>query len=282
MPNKLLERVTFVDTPGIIENRKQQERGYPYNDVMKWFIDRAALIIVMFDHTKLDVGGELQGLFSQLKCHESQIRIVLNKADSLSTQELMRVYGALFWALAPVIHVVEPPRVYTGSFWKCAFSPNTNHELFLMEEMDLLQDLNDIINSYLENKIAFIRQHAYHVRIHALMVEEYLEAYSRKKSWFFDSAHIMADVVENPERHGIYSGVLRREHVSKHDLQRPVVYQKFFSSYPLDIFKPLSFYCSLLGGCAVDHLQAAITVDLPNLLADLTRNKGTCNSNSCQ
>merc|ERR1719218_593764 len=33
MPHKLLERVTFVDTPGIIENRKQQERGYPFNDV---------------------------------------------------------------------------------------------------------------------------------------------------------------------------------------------------------------------------------------------------------
>ena len=27
MPHKLLERVTFVDTPGIMENRKQQERG---------------------------------------------------------------------------------------------------------------------------------------------------------------------------------------------------------------------------------------------------------------
>ena len=27
MPHKMLERVTFVDTPGIIENRKQQERG---------------------------------------------------------------------------------------------------------------------------------------------------------------------------------------------------------------------------------------------------------------
>ena len=29
VPHKLLERVTFVDTPGIIENRKQQERGNP-------------------------------------------------------------------------------------------------------------------------------------------------------------------------------------------------------------------------------------------------------------
>lgn len=31
MPHKLLERVTFVDTPGIIENRKQQERGKKKN-----------------------------------------------------------------------------------------------------------------------------------------------------------------------------------------------------------------------------------------------------------
>lgn len=31
MPHKLLERVTFVDTPGIIENRKQQERGKRHN-----------------------------------------------------------------------------------------------------------------------------------------------------------------------------------------------------------------------------------------------------------
>ena len=32
MPHKLLERVTFVDTPGIIENRKQQERGKAHRE----------------------------------------------------------------------------------------------------------------------------------------------------------------------------------------------------------------------------------------------------------
>ena len=63
----LLEDIILVDTPGIIENRKQQERGYPFNDVMRWFIERAALILVVFDPTKLDVGTELEALFSQLK-----------------------------------------------------------------------------------------------------------------------------------------------------------------------------------------------------------------------
>jgi hypothetical protein len=67
MPIELLQWITIVDTPGIIENRRQQERGYPFNDVMKWFIDRAALILVMFDPSKLDVGLELESIFKQLK-----------------------------------------------------------------------------------------------------------------------------------------------------------------------------------------------------------------------
>lgn len=67
MSAELLKQVTFVDTPGIIENRRQQERGYPFNEVMKWFINRAALIFIVFDPFKLDVGIELENTFKQLK-----------------------------------------------------------------------------------------------------------------------------------------------------------------------------------------------------------------------
>ncbi|TMS23403.1 Sarcalumenin [Larimichthys crocea] len=131
MPHKLLERVTFVDTPGIIENRKQQERGYPYNEVCQWFIDRADLIFLVFDPTKLDVGGELEMLFKQMKGRESQIRLILNKADSLSNQDLMRVYGALFWSMAPLINATEPPRVYVSSFWPQDYAVDTSRQLFM-------------------------------------------------------------------------------------------------------------------------------------------------------
>ena len=75
MPLELLQWVTIVDTPGIIENRRQQERGYPFNDVMKWFINRAALILVMFDPSKLDVGLELESTFRQLKVHQNAFRL---------------------------------------------------------------------------------------------------------------------------------------------------------------------------------------------------------------
>jgi len=53
---------------------------------MKWFIDRADLIFVVFDPTKLDVGIELESTFRQLKGRESQIRLILNKADTISSQ----------------------------------------------------------------------------------------------------------------------------------------------------------------------------------------------------
>lgn len=41
MNRPLLRNISFIDTPGILENRRQQERGYPYNDVMRWLVHRS-------------------------------------------------------------------------------------------------------------------------------------------------------------------------------------------------------------------------------------------------
>ncbi|XP_075422465.1 sarcalumenin isoform X2 [Ascaphus truei] len=269
IPHKLLERVSFVDTPGIIENRKQQERGYPFNDVCQWFIDRADLIFVVFDPTKLDVGLELEMLFRQLKGRESQIRIILNKADSLATQELMRVYGALFWSLAPLINVTEPPRVYVSSFWPQEYHPETHRDLFLKEEISLLEDLNQVIENRLENKIAFIRQHAIRVRIHGLLVDRYLQTYKEKMTFFSDGELVFKDIVDDPDKFFIFKSILAKTNVSKFDLPNREAYRDFFGVNPISGFKLLSQQCSYMGGCLLEKIERAITHELPDLLGSI-------------
>ncbi|XP_016303712.1 sarcalumenin-like [Sinocyclocheilus anshuiensis] len=273
MPHKLLERVNFVDTPGIIENRKQQERGYPYSEVCQWFIDRADLIFLVFDPTKLDVGLELEMLFRQMKGRESQIRIILNKADSLTTQDLMRVYGALFWSMAPLINVTEPPRVYVSSFWPQDYAPDTNRDLFKREEISLLEDLNQVIENRLENKIAFIRQHGIRVRIHALLVDRYLQTYYEKLGWFSDPHEVFDDIVSDPDKFYIFKSILAKTNVSKFDLPEPEAYRDFFGVNPPSGFKLLSSYCSWSGGCQLEKIEKAITDDLPALLSSLAEKR---------
>uniref|UniRef100_A0A8C7NWU2 Sarcalumenin n=1 Tax=Oncorhynchus mykiss TaxID=8022 RepID=A0A8C7NWU2_ONCMY len=282
MPHKLLERVTFVDTPGIIENRKQQERGYPFNDVCQWFIDRADLIFVTFDPTKLDVGLELEMLFRQLKGRESQIRIILNKADNLATQDLMRVYGALFWSLAPLINVTEPPRVYVSSFWPFDYAPDTSRELFKREEISLLEDLNQVIENRMENKIAFIRQHAIRVRIHALLVDRYVQTFKDKMSYFSDPDLVFKEIVDDPDKFFIFKSILAKTNVSKFDLPNREAYQDFFGVNPIGSFKSLSAQCSYSGGCLLDKIEKAITSELPGLLSSINPGKAPPGLSSCE
>ena len=83
----------------------------------QWFIDHADLIVLVYDYAKLDIGPETEALLDQLKGRESQVRIILNKADEITAEELLKIQSNLVWNVSPLMASMEPPTLYAGSFW---------------------------------------------------------------------------------------------------------------------------------------------------------------------
>lgn len=172
VPHPILQSVSLVDTPGVLEAAgDMHSRRYDYVKVCRWFVEKSDIVFFLFDPTKLDAGNELRMVFKHaLRGHESKIRIVLNKADTIGPQELMRVYGALFWNLSGLLRTTEPPRVYVSSFWDKPYREGTNHALFTEEKADLLYDLTEVVPlQSLDRRVTLMMQRTKHVLIFALL-----------------------------------------------------------------------------------------------------------------
>jgi EH domain-containing protein 1 len=145
LSNKVLDSISIVDTPGVLSGEKQRvNRGYDFTGVLEWFAERVDRIILLFDAHKLDISDEFRWCIEAVKNYDDKIRIILNKADGIDHQQLMRVYGALMWSLGKVIDTPEVVRVYIGSFWDQPLQHDENRRLFELEEKDLFQDLQSM------------------------------------------------------------------------------------------------------------------------------------------
>jgi len=266
IPNKLLEKVNIVEIPGILEVRKQVSRLFPFNDACQWFIDRADLIFLVYDPSKLDVGPETEAILDQLKGREYQTRILLNKADLVKPEELLRVQNALIWNISPLMSSIQPPLLYTVSLWSHPFQSGAPVRLLQAQEKALLIDLREAINKRIENKIASARRFAVRVRNHAKMIDCYLTTYYNHKSLFGNKKQISQHIIENPQTYHIYEGLSTLTNISRYDLPDPETYREFFNLNPLYTFKRLSETCTYFRGCPLNKLDVAIAYDLPDLV----------------
>uniref|UniRef100_A0A7S0QT92 Uncharacterized protein n=1 Tax=Pyramimonas obovata TaxID=1411642 RepID=A0A7S0QT92_9CHLO len=170
----LLQEITLVDTPGVLSGEKQRiDRSYDFINVCQWFANRCDIILLLFDPHKLDISDEFKAVIASLKGHDDKVRVVLNKADQVDMQQLMRVYGALMWSLGKVFGTPEVCRVYVGSFNTEPINTAKNpvgEQLFLSEQGDLIKDLYDIPHRSCDRKVNEFVKRVRAARIHALII----------------------------------------------------------------------------------------------------------------
>lgn len=86
---QLLDQITFVDTPGVLSGEKQRtQRSYDFTGAISWFAAKCDLILLLFDPHKLDISDEFKRVIASLRGNDDKIRVVLNKADQVDTQQV--------------------------------------------------------------------------------------------------------------------------------------------------------------------------------------------------
>ncbi|CAA0815359.1 EH domain-containing protein 1 [Striga hermonthica] len=238
MPHPLLEHITFVDTPGVLSGEKQRtQRSYDFTGVTSWFAAKCDLILLLFDPHKLDISDEFKRVIGSLRGHDDKIRVVLNKADQVDTQQLMRVYGALMWSLGKVLNTPEVNRVYIGSFNdkpinEAAAGP-IGRELFEKEQDDLLSDLKDIPKKACDRRINEFVKRARAAKIHAYIISHL----KKEMPAMMGKAKTQQRLIDNlPEE---FAKVQREYHLPAGDFPNAEHFREVLSGYSIDKFEKL-------------------------------------------
>ncbi|KAL2476076.1 EH domain-containing protein 1 [Abeliophyllum distichum] len=238
MPHPLLEHITFVDTPGVLSGEKQRtQRSYDFTGVTSWFAAKCDLILLLFDPHKLDISDEFKRVIASLRGHDDKIRVVLNKADQVDTQQLMRVYGALMWSLGKVLNTPEVSRVYIGSFNDKPINDTAagpiGKELFEKEQDDLLTDLKDIPKKACDRRINEFVKRARAAKIHAYIISHL----KREMPAMMGKAKTQQKLIDNLADE--FAKVQREHHLPAGDFPNIEHFRDVLSGYSIDKFEKL-------------------------------------------
>ncbi|QDZ22948.1 EH domain-containing protein [Chloropicon primus] len=256
-PNDLLENVTLIDTPGVLSGEKQRvERAYEFTSVCEWFASRSDLILLLFDPYKLDISDEFKNVIHSIKGHDDKVRIVLNKADQVDSQQLMRVYGALMWSLGKVFNTPEVVRVYIGSFNTEPISNEKNPlatALFEKEQGDLLKDLYQLPERSCDRKVNEFVKRIRALRMHVLIIshlrKQMPSLYGKKDK----QQKLLNSLGEE------FSKLQREKHLPPGDFPDPARYKSILSCFDLCKFNKIEKK-------HMKYLDDALAVDIPRLV----------------
>jgi len=225
----ILEHITLVDSPGILSGEKQRlNRGYNFIEVISFWASRVDRILLLFDAHKLDISDEFRNAILALKGNSDKIRCVLNKADQISQQQLMRVYGALLWSLGKVLNTPEVLRVYVSSFWDQGYQVEDCAKLFDVEKMDLLSDLKALPRSASIRRINEFVKRTRRAKVQAIIIN-----HLKEKFGWFGKAKTQDKIVGNMK--GMFEEISRKHNLARGDFPNPNKFSKILEQF--DIWK---------------------------------------------
>ncbi|XP_065174598.1 EH domain-containing protein 3-like [Sycon ciliatum] len=233
--NKVLQHVSIIDTPGVLSGEKQRvDRGYDFEGIVSWFAHRVDLIILLFDAHKLDISDEFRRSIGALRGNDQKIRIVLNKADMITNQQLMRVYGALMWSLGKIIQTPEVSRVYIGSFWDRPLNNDENRDLFEKEQEDLFREIQSLPRSAAVRKVNDLIKRARLAKVHA-----YIIAHLRNEMpSFFGKQAKQEELIKNLK--GIYTHISKTFQLPPGDFPHMQSFQDKLKDYDFTKFNKIN------------------------------------------
>ncbi|MEW5304687.1 MAG: hypothetical protein WDW36_007280 [Sanguina aurantia] len=257
-PAKLLEEISIIDTPGVLSGEKQRiERNYNFVEICEWFAARTDLIFLLFDPYKLDISDEFKQVITVLKGHDDKVRVVLNKADQVDQQQLMRVYGALMWSLGKVFKSPEVCKVYVGSFnSEAPINEDKNphgKSLFEAEQKQLLDDLYEIPHRSCDRKINEFVKRVRAAKIHILLMG-HLRA---QMPSMFGKEKAQKKILENLAEN--FGQVQREYHLPKGDFPDVHRFREILSSFDLLAFPKVTKGMS-------KQIEDVLTIEIPALV----------------
>ncbi|EOD28151.1 RME1A, RME-1/EHD family protein [Emiliania huxleyi CCMP1516] len=269
LDSPLLHHVTLIDTPGVLSGEKQRiGRTYSFTEVCAWFASRADVILLLFDAHKLDISDEFKEAIEALKGHDDKIRVVLNKADAVDSQKLLRIYGALMWSLGKVIKTPECMRVYIGSFWDQPLRGSEwSRQLFEMEMRDLLTDLKNVPKNAAVRKVNELVKRVRLAKAHAYIVGHL----KKEMPSYFGAQKAQAKLLANIEEH--FLKVHRAHSLPVGDFPDVAKFRAVMEGHDLTKFPKLDTK-------AIAAMEHVLAHEIPKLMAQFPQEGTVSHSNS--
>lgn len=175
-PVPVLREVQLIDSPGMIDSPGEGSgRGFDFSGAVRWFAERADVVLVFFDPEKPGTTGETLQVFTQaLQGMDHKLMIVLNKMDQFqSLQDFARAYGALCWNLGKVIPRKDLPLIFTTFVpVEGAAPPKLPTQDFVMAREELIREIKRAPARRVDNLVTQLEEHGQRLLVHAKVIDE--------------------------------------------------------------------------------------------------------------